>query len=532
MRLLILGGGFGGIFTAMSLIKSLKNRKDIEVTMVNEENYSLYYPMLAEVISGSLAPLDISISIRDLCPDIQLYVSQVEEIDLNRKVVIVNDAITRDKHEITYDHLVLALGMKENLSLVRGLTEHGFHFKNLADALILRNHLIQLMGKADVEEDESLRRKLLTFVVAGGGFSGVEAIAEINDYVKGVARRFKNINLDEIRMVLIEGGPKLLPQFPDSLSEYTYKLLSSRKIEIYLKTFINAVTADSAVLHDETTITTKTIVATIGIAPNPVIQALPCKKERGRIVVNNYMQVPDYENVWALGDCAYLIDYKTGQPCPTTAQYAVREGKRIASNIVAEIEGRQKIPFSFKCLGMLCSLGAYKAAGEVLGIKVSGLLAWFMWRFVYWSKLPGFRRKVQVAVDWLVNFVLPYDIVNFNIEPTKNLTREHFEANEIIFNEGEPGERVYVILSGEVEITQNDGHGSNTTIAILSKGECFGEMALISNSPRMATARTLSSVNVLSLDRNSFQSLFDNLPMLRDSFKQLVDLRIKSLKNN
>jgi NADH dehydrogenase len=529
MRILILGGGFGGIFTAMTLIKSLTDRKDIEIAMVNEENYSLYHPMLAEVISGNLAPLDVSVSIRDLCPGIKLHVSQIEDIDLRRKTVKIHDLLTSQHHTLTCDHLVIALGMKENLSIVRGLTEHGFHFKNLADALILRNHVIQILGRADNEEDAEVKRKLLTFVVAGGGFSGVEAAAEINDYVRGVAERFKNININDIRMVIIEGGSRLLSQFPESLSAYTFSLLSSRNIEIHLNTFLKAVTADMAILHDDTIIPTKTIVATIGIAPNPVAQELPCKKERGRIVVNNFMQVPDYEGIWAVGDCAYLIDYKTGESCPATAQYAVREGKRLGLNILAEIEGSSKTPFSFHCLGMLCSLGEYSAAGEILGIKISGFLAWLIWRFVYWSKLPGLRRKVQVAVDWFVNLILPYDIVNFNIEPTQNISREHFEANEVIFRQGDQGDRVYVILNGEVQIIRHDDNGHDNPIATLSKGECFGEMALITDSPRMATARSLSNVTVLSLDKSSFQSLFNNLPLLRDSFQQLVNNRLKSL---
>jgi NADH dehydrogenase len=230
-KILILGGGFGGIHTAISLSKSLKHRDDLEIALVNKENYTIFQPMLAEVISGTLGLFDVVVPIRDLCPNLSLYLREIESIDLDRKCVLTAHPFRARKEEIEYDHLVLSLGLLENFSIVRGLTEHGFHFKNLGDALVLRNHLIQILEQADVEKNEESHRQMLTFVMAGGGFSGVEAIAEINDYVRGVARRYRNLKPEEIKILLIHSGPRILPELPESLSSYAQKILERKGLD-------------------------------------------------------------------------------------------------------------------------------------------------------------------------------------------------------------------------------------------------------------------------------------------------------------
>lgn len=505
----------------MALCKALKKRPscDLEVTMVNKENYTVYTPMLGEVISGSLSPLDVSVAIRDLCPRINLYVQDVERIDFDRKVVITSVSSSSVNNEIPYDHLVLALGLEDNFSIVRGLSDHGFHFKNVADALILRYHIIHMLEQADTESDDVKRKRMLTFVVAGGGFSGVEAIGEMNDFVRGTARRYNNIKDEDIRMILLHGYERILPEFPPSLSDYAYNILKKKKIEIRLNAFIEAVTSGEAVLRGAELIHTKTVVATIGGAPGAVMRALPLKKERGKIIVNQYLAVSEMPDIWAVGDCAYIIDNKTNKPCPPTAQFAVREGRRLAGNIIAEIDGLPKKPFSFKDLGMMAALGHHSAAGVVLGIKVSGLLGWMMWRFVYWSKLPGAVRKIRVAFDWILDFVVPLDIVNINLDPTENISRMHFEPEEMIFSEGDPGDRVFVILSGDAEVLKGL---DQKPVGRLTIGDCFGEGALMHDRPRSASVRTVTAVDVLTVERKAFKALFTNVPVLREAFESII----------
>jgi NADH dehydrogenase len=521
-RILILGGGFAGVNTAIALHKALKGRTDIEVALVNDENYTVFQPMLAEVISGNLGILDTVVPIRDLCPRVTLYVRKVESIDLARKVVLTSHGFRPQVDEIPYDHLVLALGTLENFAIIRGLPEHGLHFKNLGDALVLRNHIIQLLEQADVEQDAALRRRMLTFVVAGGGFSGVEAIAEMNDYVRGVAERYPNLNASEIQMILLQGGERILPELSETLSLYAQRLLRKRGVDIRLKTRLAAVTAEEAILSDDTRIPTKTVVAAMASTANPIVKALPCRKERDRVVVDDFLAVAEYPGVWAIGDCAYIIDFKNKQPCPPTAQYAVREARCLAHNILASIDGQPLRPFSFKVLGMMGSLGHHSAVGEVLGIRISGFLAWAAWRAIYWGKMPGFNRKFLVAVSWFLHFFLRHDIAHLNVAPSRSISREHFEAGEVIFHQGDLGDRLYVVMDGEVEVVHEEPDGNHKVLARLKKGECFGEMALITEEARGATVRSVSNVDVLTLRRSEFLTLFTYMPGLRDSFERLV----------
>jgi NADH:ubiquinone reductase (H+-translocating) len=525
-RVLIVGGGFGGVYTAITLEKLLKNDPSVEVGLISKENYLVFQPMLSGVISGSVGILDTIAPIRRLCPHTNLYTREVESIDLKNKTVTMSAGFRPRPYQLEYDHLVIAVGNIASFVGQPGLAEHAMPFKYLGDALVLRNHTIHALEEADIESDPELRRALLTFVVAGGGFSGVEAVAELNDFVRAGARSFRRIDPAEIRVVLLHSGPLVLPELPENLARFAQKLLQRRGVDIRFNTRLAAATAESAILSNGERIPTKTLISTVPSASNPLVAALPCKKERGRIVVNEFLEVLDYPGVWAVGDCAWVVDGKTGQPSPPTAQHAIREGACLARNLVATLRGEPKQAFAFQALGKLAGLGPRSAVADILGFKLSGFVAWFLWRVIYLMKLPGFDRKIRVATDWFLDLVLPPDIVQLKTEKSVGFGREHFEPREVIFRQGDRGDRLYIVVDGEVEMVKEEPRKNEHVLARLGAGECFGEMALVNDNPRMATARSVTSVNLLTVDRNGFHALFAYHPPVRRMFQQLIEQRL------
>jgi NADH dehydrogenase len=526
-RVLIIGGGFGGVYTAITLEKLLKKDPSVEVGLISKENYLVFQPMLPEVISGSIGILDTIAPIRRLCPKTNLYTREVESIDLKNKTVTTSAGFRPRASQLEYDHLVIAVGNVTSFAGQPGLAEHALPFKYLGDALVLRNHVIHALEEADIESDPELRRALLTFVVAGGGFSGVEAVAELNDFVREGARSFRRINPAEIHVILLHAGPLILPELPRSLAEFAQKLLQRRGVEIRLNTRLAGATGESALLEGGTRIPTKTLVSTVPSAPNPLVAKLPCKKERGRIVVNKHLEVLDYPGVWALGDCAWVVDHNTWQPCPPTAQHAIRQARRLAKNLVASLRGEPKQPFAFEALGKLAALGHRSAVAEVFGFKLSGFIAWLLWRGIYLMKLPGFDRKLRVSTDWFLDLVLPPDIVQLKLEKGASLCREHFEPHEIVFRQGDRGDRLYIVVDGEVEMIKEGPGQQVQLLGRVGPGECFGEMALVNDNPRMATARTVSKANLLSVDQQTFHALFAYHPPLRRMFQTLMEQRLQ-----
>ena len=527
-RVLILGGGFGGVYTAMALEKLLKRDASVEIGLVSKENYLVFQPMLPEVISGSIGILDTITPIRRLCPNTNLYNREVISIDLEKRIVTTSSGFRPRPYQLEYDHLVIALGNITSFVGQPGVQEHALPFKYLRDALILRNHIIHALEEADIESDPEIRRALLTFVVAGGGFSGVEAVAELNDFVRAGARSFRNINSEEIQVVLLHAGPLILPELTKDLARFAQRLLQRRGVDIRLNTRLAGATAEYALLEGGEKILTKTLVSTVPSATNPLVAGLPCQKERGRIVVNEYLEVPDFPGVWAVGDCAWVPDRKTGQPCPPTAQHAIREAKCLAKNIVASLRGQPKSAFAFQTLGTLAGLGHHSAVAQILGFKLSGVVAWLVWRAIYLMKMPGFDRKIRVATDWFLDLILPPDIVQIKTERSGGICREHFEAHEVIFSQGDQPDRLYIIVDGEVEVVKEEPGKGEVTLRRLGPGDCFGEIALVSDSPRTATVRSRTSVNVITVDREAFHALFAHLPPLRALFQRLIEQRLQA----
>lgn len=412
-RVVILGGGFGGTGTAQRLEQLFSRIPGLEITLVSRSNYLLYTPMLAEVASSGLEPQHISAPIRASCPHTRFHRGQVADINTTDQSVRVRSGGSVKDEDLPYDHLVLALGSVANYFGLPGMAENSFKLKTLEDATRLRNHIISLLEDVDVEPVDEGRVSRLTFAVAGGGFAGTEAIAEIFDMVHSVLHFYPTIQPQELRFVLIHSRERILPELGAKLGDYALRKLRARGIEFMLETRVAGAVPGAVLLSDGGSVPTYTLVWTAGNQPNPLLKVLPCERNQaGAVIVDSTLQVEGLTRVWAAGDCAQIPNpHNEGQAYPPTAQHALREGRAVAENIAAVIQGKPVKPFRFRAIGVLVGLGHRTAAAEIRGWHFSGLLAWLIWRTVYLSKLPGIEKKVQVALDWGIDLFFPRDIV-------------------------------------------------------------------------------------------------------------------------
>ncbi len=419
-RVLILGGGFAGVQTAQALEKRLGRRDDVEVWLVNRDNFMLFTPLLPEVCSGHLEPRHVVSPLRAMVrrPSTWCITADVETIELASRTVTVLGG-DGDRHRLRYDTLVLALGGETATFGIPGLEEHAAGMKTLADAFSLRNRVIEMLERAELEDDPSERQAQLTFVVGGGGFSGVETAGELEDFVRHVRRRFyPNVAAAEIRAYLVELKGSLLPEMPPDMGAYARRHLERRGYEVLTDTAIREVREGEVIVGDGRAIPTRTLVWTGGVRPAPLVAASGVECDRaGRAVTRVTMQTSE-PGVFAIGDCARIPRPDGGEEraYAPTAQNAVREAKQLAANILARIDGRELRSFRYETIGTLASIGAHTGVGVVFGIKVRGWLAWFMWRGYYWSRVPGFNRKVRVAIDWALTALFGADPVQLKVE--------------------------------------------------------------------------------------------------------------------
>ena len=417
-RIVILGGGFAGMKTAERLEQELRTNASAMITLVSEANALLFTPMLAEVAGSSLEPSHISTPLRSSLHRTEFVRGRIDGIDLeNRKVVLASDSATGQLF-VPYDQLVLALGSVSNYLGMANVEKLAFNFKSLLDAIRIRNRVIEMFERADREADASERAAFLSFVIAGGGFAGVELAGALNDFARGILADYPNLSPNELSIVLVHSRDRILPELSESLAGYAQKKMEARGVRFRLNARLSDVRPGVVVVSDGE-IRARTLVWTAGTAPNPLLkaQSFECDK-RGAVKVDSTLAVPGHPGVWALGDCAAVTDSKTGQQCPPTAQFAIREAVTVARNIAAQLKGRQSKNFHFDSLGALCVVGHQTACAELSvpfargkSVRFSGLLAWLMWRGIYLSKLPGMERKIRVLMDWVIELFFPRDIV-------------------------------------------------------------------------------------------------------------------------
>ena len=420
-RVLVLGGGFAGVETARHLEKLTRRRDDVEVWLVSRENFSLFTPLLPEVCSGMLEARHCVTALRAQLrrPSSWAVTAEVEAIDLDSKAVAVLGG-DHDLHRLTYDTLVIALGGETATFGITGITEYAVGMKTLADAFALRNRIIEMLERADLETDPAERQAQLTFVVGGAGFSGVETAGEIEDFVRRVRRRYyPKIGAAEPKSHIVELKDRVLPEMPAEMGEYAARKLRERGYEIHLGTPMKEVRENEVVIGDGEVIPTRTVIWTGGVQPSHVVAESGIEVDKaGRAVTTPTMET-SRDGVWAIGDCALIPDVeREGTYHAPTAQNAVREAKRLARNIVASIDRRPQAlePFRYRTIGTLASIGHRTGVGVVFGIRIRGWIAWFMWRGYYWSRVPGIGGKARVALDWFLTSIFGSDPVQLKVD--------------------------------------------------------------------------------------------------------------------
>jgi NADH:ubiquinone reductase (H+-translocating) len=444
-HILILGGGFAGIGVLKKIQKEFHNDNNIEITLVDKDNFLLFTPMLPEVVSGLIETRHIVTPVRSFCRKAKFFEANVQSIDLNNKQVIITHAIGRSQqqtsqnppyfnlreHTLKYDYLVIALGSENNFFGNSDIEENAFTLKTINDAIVLRNHILKILEQANLEQDDhDLRKSLLTFVIVGGGFSGVETVGAVNDFVRDTIKEYyPNIFMSEVRVILVSATDKILEQIDEKLGKFALEKLKENGVEFIMNTLVKGTSKDKAILENDAEIPCYTLIWTAGVTQNKLISDLECEHDKGhRIVTNEYLEMKNYENdVYALGDCASIPDPHTGKSYPPTAQHAIREANVAAENIITSIKAKKrsggqnnnntnngrkkKKKFDYKTKGMMAQIGKRTGVALLFGkLKLHGFLAWWLWRSYYLANLPTMKKKMKVMGDWTSDLFFKPDV--------------------------------------------------------------------------------------------------------------------------
>lgn len=421
LRIVILGGGYAGAYCAQAverLIRSTPSRP-VDVTVIDRHNFFVFYPLLVEAGTGSLEPRHAVMSIRAFLKRARFLMATVVGIDVAARTVTCNVDETDEQQVIQYDQLVLALGSVTRMPEVPGLREFGFEMKSLGDAVALRDRAIEMLESADATADPDMKKEMLHFVVVGGNFTGVEVAGELDALLSKASRGYRHVGPADIAITLVERGQRILSVLGDELSDYATRNLRKRGVELRLGDSVCAIGENFVEYSGGERSPARTVIWCAGIAPTPTSLRLPVPRdERGYILCQRDLRVQGLDDVWAIGDCAVLRG-ADGALYPATAQHAMREGKHLARNLARVVEGQPTLPCDIQSQGSLAALGCRTGVAKVLGVKISGFLAWWLWRTVYLMKTPGWGRRLRVAMDWSLDLVSRRDYVQLGVHRTK-----------------------------------------------------------------------------------------------------------------
>lgn len=442
-RILVLGGGFAGIECVRKLESYFSNEKDVKITLVSGDNFFLFTPMLPQVASGTIETRHIVIPVRTLLKRAKFYEGEVKDIDPHGKTVTLSGTKEKRGVSIHYDYLILALGSQTNFFGMDNLQKLAYSMKTLNDAVVLRNRAIDMLEQADNETDPALKKSLLTFVIVGGGFAGIETAGELMDLLHDARKYYPNIKKTDIRVIVLEALPAILPGFNEKLAQFALEKLHGRGIEVKVSTKLANFSGEEVLIEDahpplkepvkENTIDaiqTRTLVWTAGVTPVDIIKKSVFKTNRGGIVVDEFLQAVDFPEVFAVGDCSYIIDPKTNRSLPPTAQSAESEAKIVAKNLHALITNKEKEKFVYSPRGQMAVIGKRSAIASMFGIHLHGFVAWTLWRIIYLSKIPRLDKKVRIFLDWTIDLFFDRDIARLKVMREKPV-EEFKELDEV-----------------------------------------------------------------------------------------------------
>jgi NADH:ubiquinone reductase (H+-translocating) len=424
-NLVIVGGGFAGTRTAQLLEHTLP--PDWTLTLISQENFITFNPLLPEVVGASIMPSHVIAPHRQMIHCSHVCMAQVSEIDTAAQQL---HYLGEGPGVLHYDQLVLTCGTNANLDVVKGMSQNALPLKTVGDALFLRNRIIARLEQAELQPDPEHRRWLTSFTVVGGGFSGVETAGELVDFLCASLKYYKRIRREDLRIVLLHSGDRLLPELSESLGRFTLQKMRGRGVDVRLSARAVRVTDRDVHLESGEILPGGTVICTIGTQPNSLLESIPAMKNRGRLTVNPDMSVPGVEGVWAAGDCAAVTNSFDGKICPPTAQFAEAQARQLAQNILARLAGRPTLAFRFRPKGQLSSIGHNKAVAEVFGMKLSGFIAWLMWRGLYLLRIPTLARKTRLFLEWNWAMFFPPDISHLGYRRTLRRSPDALSATQ------------------------------------------------------------------------------------------------------
>lgn len=425
-KILILGGGFGGVNVLKKIQDKFSNHKNVKISIVSENNYFLYTPMLPSVASGMIHPNDITIPIRKLCKQAEFYQAQISSIDLKQKLVTITRRFDGKVHALDYDYLILSIGSDTNFFGNANIEKNAFTIKTVEDAIAIRAQVIKMLENAAQTSDVDFKKKLLAFTVIGGGFAGVETMGEINQLVRDSVKNFYPSAGDEnITMVLVTSQDKILPEIGPKLGSQAAKYLEKAGVRVITGCKAVDVTEDYVELDNGEKIECMTLVWAAGTTPDSAIQNLDCEHQKShKIIVDNYLRLAGHPNVYGLGDCISIINPHTRKEYPPTAQNAIHQSSTVAENLYQEIQGGKNFKeFNFRSKGMMTTLGRKLALADLYGLQIHGACAWFIWRTYYLSKLPMREKRFRVGFSWLIDLLFKRDLTFVGMIKKKTLTK-------------------------------------------------------------------------------------------------------------